>query len=442
MNDERVAFFDEQRRNRRATWRLAAASVLGVLAMGVPVSLVMTPLVYGAILIAAETLNLVHPLPAAVTQPIAAAVDVLRSALDSGGRGAGPSLALPQLALLGAAAVVPGMVVMCVTWLKLRSATSATAARLLRPLNARQVRVGDLEETQLRNIVDELAIAAGLPPPAVRVIDAPAANAAIIGSTERDAVLVVTRGLLDDFSRDETQAVVAHLLGSAGNGDLKIAADLDALFQTPGRLTAFLDAHAGTTGADDDSPGWRTPLMLASQSVKWTLFLCTAVFVGPLLALLWRTRRHLADATAVQLTRNPESLWQALAHANHSDGVIEGSAPPSYLFIVGPEGADDKMGTNSLVGFHPPTGTRLRRIERQGATSRSGRGGSTEPWPRRLVSAIGRGVVGVLLGIGLAAGGAGMVIFAGLSVFIDLLTATLVHEGFGWLAAIKHAILG
>ncbi len=440
MIDERVAFFDEQRRNRRATWRLAAASVLGVLAMGVPVSLVITPLVYGAILIVAEFINLVHPFPAVVTQPIAGAIDVLRSALDSDRRHVGPPMT--QLAMLAAAAVVPGMTVMLLLWLKVRSAAHTTAGRLLRALNARDVRAGDFEETQLRNVVEEMAIAAGLPAPGLHVIDASATNAAIVGSSERDAVLVVSRGLLDDFSRDETQAVVAHLVGSAGNGDLEIAADLDALFQIPGRLTAFLDAHAGTTGADDDNPGWRTPVMLASQSVKWTLLLCTAIFVGPLLALLWRARRHLADATAVQLTRNPESLWQALAHVSRSDGVIDGSAPASYLFIVGPQGADDKMGTNSFVAFHPPTGVRLRRIEREGAASRSGQTGSTQPWPRRILSAIGRAAVAGLFAIGLAAGGAGVVIFAGFSVFIDLLAATLIHEAFGVLGVITHAILG
>jgi Zn-dependent protease with chaperone function len=442
VSDDRVAFFDEQRRNRRAAWRLAAASTLGVLAMGVPVSLVITPLVYGAILIVAEVLNLVHPFPAAVTQPIAAAIDLLRAALDSDGRHAGPPLPLTQLTMLAAAAVVPGMTVMLVLWLSVRSAAQAGAGRLLQALHARELRATDFEETQLRNIVEEMAIAAGLPPPGVRVIDVSSANAAIVGSCERDAVLVVSRGLLDDFSRDETQAVVAHLVGSAGNGDLKIAADLDAVFESPGRLTAFLDAQAGTTGAADDNPGWRTPLMLASQSVKWTLFLCTAIFVGPLLALLWRARRHLADATAVQLTRNPESLWEALAHAYRSDGVIDGSAPASYLFIVGPQGVDDKMGTNSFVVFHPPIGTRLRRIECEGATSRSARGGSTEPWPRRIVSAFGRAVVGALVGIGLAPGGAGMVIFVGLSVVIDLLAATLIHEAFGVLAVITHMILG
>ena len=366
MTGERVAFFEEQARNRRATWRLAVASAVSVVLMGIPVSLVITPLVYGVVLILVELVNLLHPLPATMTRHIGALTDALQAALDTRGGTAARVSAL-QLVAIGAVALAPGIVVMLGLWSAVRSVVDRSGVGTLSlALGARPVRRDDLEETQLQNVAEEMAIAAGLPPSRVMLIDTPAANAGLCGSREREATLVISRGLIDAFSRDETQAIVAHLVGSAGNGDLRIAADFASLFQALGRLAALLDAPIGATSfagvRDDDNPGWRTPLILASQSVKWTLFLCTSAVVGPMLALLWRARRYLADATAVQLTRNPEALWQALAHLARVDGAIPGGAPASYLFIVDSTGATgnaDKMGTNSLVTFHPRLERRL-----------------------------------------------------------------------------------
>jgi Zn-dependent protease with chaperone function len=442
---ERVAFFEEQARHRRATWRLAVASAVSVVLMGIPVSLVITPLVYGLILIVAELVNLVHPLPAAMTRQIGALTDAFQAALDTRG-GTAARVSARQLGALAAVALAPGIVVMLGLWSAVRSVVNRSGVGTALPApGARPVRRDDLEETQLQNVAEEMAIAAGLPPPRVMLIDTPAANAGLFGPREGEATLVVSRGLLDAFSREETQAIVAHLVGSAGNGDLRIAAELAALFQTLERLTALLAAPLGAT-FDEDRPGWRTPLMLASQSVKWTLFLCTSAVVGPMLALLWRARRYLADATAVQLTRNPEALWQALIHLGRSGGGIEGADSVSYLFIVGPEsvawtGRGDKMGTNSLAAFHPPLDRRLRRIERQGATSRIAIA-SSRPWPRRLAALGGTAVVGLLFGIGLLAGGAGMVIFVGISVFVDVLALEAVHGVFSLLGVIKAATVG
>jgi Zn-dependent protease with chaperone function len=488
VTGERVAFFEEQARNRRATWRLAVASASSVVLIGIPVSLVITPLIYGLILIVVEVVHLVHPLPAAMTQQIGALIDAFQAALDTRRGTVAPVSAL-QLVAIGAVALAPGVIVMLGLWSAVRAVVNRSGVgTLLLALGARPVRRDDLEETQLQNVAEEMAIAAGLPPPRVMLIDTRAANAGLCGPRHGEATLVVSRGLLDGFSREETQAIVAHLVGSAGNGDLRIAADLASLFQTLGLLTALLDAPIGATsfarlrdvvraslrrtenaaeddrmGAllagrlslqgkageaprDDDHPGWRTPLILASQSVKWTLFLGTSLIVGPTLALLWRARRYLADATAVQLTRNPEALWQALIHLGRSGGGLEGGDPASYLFIVGPEsvewaGRGDKMGTNSLVTFHPRLDRRLRRIERQGATSRIA-AAATQPWPHRIAKAAGTAAIGVVFGIGLLAGGAGMALFVGISVVVDVLALEAVHGVFSLLGAIKAATLG
>ena len=165
--------------------------------------------------------------------------------------------------------------------------------------------------------------------------------------------------------------------------------------------------------------------------------------VGPTLALLWRARRYLADATAVQLTRNPEALWQALMHLARIDGEIPGASAVSYLFIVDGTGptASDKMGTNSLITFHPRIGRRLRRLERQGASSRIAES-SSRPWMQRLVTFFGTAFVGLVFGIGLLAGAVGVVLFVGISLVVDVLALEAVHGVFALLGVIKTAVLG
>ena len=497
---DRVAFFEEQRRNRRATWRLAWASVAAIVLTGIPVSLVITPLVYGVLLSVGELANLVHPLPGAVTAPFASMMTFVHGAFNAPGADAGRAFpSVPALAILGAALLAPGIVVVVALWFGVRSILGRSGVGgLLLALGARAPHGSDLEEAQLQNVVEEMAIAAGVTPPRVMLLDNGAANAAVVGSGEGDATIVMSRRLLDDFSREETQAIAGHLVGSISNGDIGIASTLATVFQTFGLLMTVLDAPVGRRSAESlrrlirvalrrpappgegdqlgvalagrlslndeddmaesatDNPGWRVPLIFASQAVKWTLFMFTTAIVGPLLALLWRARRHLADATAVKLTRNPEALWQALAHLIRSGGLVAGGEASSYLFIVGPEAvgwrhdgnqkdaprADDKMGTNSFVAFHPPTGSRLRRIERQGATSRMADGRSSRPFVGQMGGYVGRAIVGLVFGIGLAAAFAGMALIVGVSVVTDVMVLGLVHELFSVLGAIRHATVG
>jgi Zn-dependent protease with chaperone function len=496
---DRVAFFEEQRRNRRATWRLAVVSALGVALMGIPVSLVVTPLVYGVLLIAIDSANLFHLAPASVARLPAAVAGLLQGVLDWI---ASEAMAQPPgaatVVLFVTALVAPGVALMVALWLGVRALLHrAGVGGLLLKLGARDPRPLDLEEHQLQNIVQEMAIAAGLAQPRVVLLDTDGANAALIGSAGGEATVVVSRRLLDDFSREETEAVVGHLVGSMSNGDLKIAFTISSVFQTFGLLVTLLDAPfslrstdnlrrlmwllmhrraddvaerdlagallAGRLSFDDDAespdsnerPGIWTPVILINLTVKWTLFVFTSALVGPAIALLWRARRYLADATAVQLTRNPDALWSALAKLVHRGGLVDGGDAASHLFIVGPEsiaprslgehlrrGADDRLGTNSYVAFHPPLDRRLRRLHAQGATlDVAPRRSTATPLPR-LVYAIGVVVVGVLLTVGMAAAFAGVALFLFISLFFAAMALMAIHGIFYLLGAVKAAIIG
>jgi Zn-dependent protease with chaperone function len=93
------------------------------------------------------------------------------------------------------------------------------------------------------------------------------------------------------------------------------------------------------------------------------------LFVGLPVGLLWRSRRYLADATAVELTRNPTGLYRGLTRIGQAGAAVPGGGEVAHLFIVGPEG--DRPGTFSereglLMGMHPSLKRRLKRLERMG----------------------------------------------------------------------------
>ncbi len=105
-----------------------------------------------------------------------------------------------------------------------------------------EMRSAELKELQLADVVQEMAIAAGLPAPRVMLIDSPGANAVVVGASSEDARIIVSRRLIDDLSREELEGVLAHLIASVANGDLRIAVRMTAVFEACGLLVAIINA--------------------------------------------------------------------------------------------------------------------------------------------------------------------------------------------------------
>jgi len=403
---DRETFFAAQARNRRAAWRLTALAGFGVALMGVPMSAVISPLVYAAILILNDFVSLI--IPSADLIPLLAHFDRQP--------GAAPLPDAGVAAILIVALVLPGSLAMLLAWLGARALFLGPGEeRLLRSLGARPPRPGDLEERQLQNLVEEMGIAAGLRPPRVALLDGTAANAGAVGTSPDDTTLVVSRRLLDELDRDETQGVIAQLVASVGNGDLGAALAIISMHRAFGLVMAVLGApfggHARRTllrilrlglrrgrmnpaeleeldamlaktadGPDGDiNPSRRTtvldvlrlPFMLA-QTAFWMCRLAFVSFVvGPLLALAWRSRRYLADATAVQLTRQPDAVARGLRALATRGGAIPGGGWAAPLFVIGPAASPAsgfKGDDFGFVSFSPPAPRRLARLRRQGAT--------------------------------------------------------------------------
>ena len=256
--------------------------------------------------------------------------------------------------------VLPGFITMVLLWAIVRLTFRRTGVGgVLRRMEARPPRSGDLAEQRLVNLVQEVAVATAVPPPRVLLIDSEVANVGAAGLTMDDATVVVTRGFVEKLPRDSQQAVIAHVMASVGNGDLTLAAEIMTLIQAWGLVSLVLEAPflpatraslrlvsrtaietlrgradaasrelavdtliagAGWENLDSDElerlpdahplvllfgylPLLLTiaPAAIAAKAIIWL----TLMLTGPFVAVLWRTRRRLADATAVELTRHP-----------------------------------------------------------------------------------------------------------------------------------------
>jgi Zn-dependent protease with chaperone function len=389
-------FFAAQKRNRRATWRMSALCTFAAILMGIPLTLVITPLLYAVGMIGLEILNHFSPQP-----------ELLQSAgnlAHLGGRVADyvvnqrGTLQPGELVLGLSLILLPGMLVTFGLWAGMLALfRHGGVGGTLASINAREPNQADLKELQLADAAQEMAIAAGLPAPKLMLVDSIGANAAAIGSSPADAHIVVSRRLLDDLDRDQLQAILAHLIGSIGNGDLGVAFMVTSVFETSGLLqnliTIPFDAKArarvwrvvrymltgGTpeqkaveaaaiaeslaTSLDSDSgdpdkyfhqgnPGlfkkiYRLlmyPLIFTNMTINLTLWMFLNVVLGPSMAMLWRTRRYLADATSVELTRNPDALARALQCLSEDQTMLEGGDWATHLFIVNPKGDSGLRG--------------------------------------------------------------------------------------------------
>ncbi|MEX0692551.1 MAG: M48 family metalloprotease [Gemmatimonadales bacterium] len=225
---------------------------------------------------------------------------------------------------------------------------------------------------QLVNVVDEMAIASGLPRPTVWVIPDKDPNAFATGIDQRRAHVAVTEGLLDTLSRDELQAVIAHEMGHVKNEDVKLMTLLAALV---GVLALFSEGMwhfmrgGGKVGGRRSSGGGRgkgNPLVLVLL-VLWVVSVILAPLVSRLLALgVSRKREYLADAMAAQFTRNPKAVADALAKIEHvgapTKAIKHGAA---HLCIADPLGrrVTNKQGFMAdLLGTHPPMAVRIARL--------------------------------------------------------------------------------
>ncbi|MBM4355187.1 MAG: M48 family metallopeptidase, partial [Deltaproteobacteria bacterium] len=280
-------------------------------------------------------------------------------------------------------------------------------------------------ERRLMNVVEEMALASGIPVPSVYVLDnEQGINAFAAGRTTADAVVAVTRGALDQFTRDELQGVIGHEFSHILNGDMRLNIRLIGLLggllalATVGRIVWRL----GSVGRKKDGMAFAV-LGLAVMLIGYI-----GVLVGRLLqAAISRQREFLADASAVQFTRNPQGIGGALRRiagwGNGSKVVSPNAEESSHMFFGAP--------LASLFASHPPLGERIRRLEGARAVPEGIPGRGEEP-----SAAAASAVAGLAGGLGAHASHRS----SGFADGLGRLSPETVAAGGGVLAAIPQQV--
>src|SRR4051794_10874109 len=173
-----------------------------------------------------------------------------------------------------------------------------------------------VEYKELHDVVEAVAIGAGLPKPAVYVIQDPHPNAFATGSSQKKAAITATTGLLEIMNREELEGVIGHEMSHIKNYDVRLILIVTTLIGLAGLLASLIwrIAFYGRGGRRGDA---RVLLVLLAAGALLSI---VAFVVGPLLKLaLSRRRESLADASGVELTRNPTGLIHALQKLQQND---------------------------------------------------------------------------------------------------------------------------
>ncbi len=335
-------FFEHQERARRNTGRLVvmfAAAVLGIIAM-----------TYLA---------------------VAVAVVATQGQTSGGGRG-GPTLWDPLLFIVVGGAVI---LIVAVSSLVKMGQLAGGGRVVAESLGGRLLDTGsnDPAERKLLNVVEEMAIASGVPVPKVYVMDnEQAINAFAAGFSPDDAVIGVTRGCIDLLSRDELQGVIAHEFSHILNGDMRLNIRLIGILfgilviGMIGRVVLRSMTHARPSRRSSRSGknGGGGIIVILGVALALLVIGYLGFFFGGLIkAAVSRQREFLADASAVQFTRYPDGIGGALKKiGGYSFGsrVLNAKADEvSHMFFS--QGVSNWLG--GLGATHPPVEDRIRRID-------------------------------------------------------------------------------
>ncbi len=217
------------------------------------------------------------------------------------------------------------------------------------------------EYPELHNVVENLAITAGLPKPKIYIINDPAPNAFATGRNKDHAVVAVTTGLLSMMNRTELEGVLAHELSHIGNRDMLVSTVAVVLVGFVTLASDFFLRSLWWGGGNRDRDNKSNPLL----AIIAIALIVLAPIVATLLQLaISRKREFLADASGALLTRYPEGLANALRKLGaYNQPMLRASNATAHLYITNPFGAKAAMsGLAKLFNTHPPIEDRIRAL--------------------------------------------------------------------------------
>ena len=216
----------------------------------------------------------------------------------------------------------------------------------------------------LYHVVEDMAMVAQIPMPRVFIIEDASLNAFATGSNPQNAAVAATSGLLAIMNREELEAVIGHEVSHIRNYDIRIstiavalASAITLLSSMAGRMMWWGGASRGRRSDDRDSGGLEIILLVVSL---------LAIVLAPLAATLVqlaisRQREFLADASSVELNRNPQGMINALRKLDHSQPMSRHvDDASSALYINDPQ---KRGGLQKLFYTHPPISERIERLQ-------------------------------------------------------------------------------
>ena len=254
-------------------------------------------------------------------------------------------------------------------WSQMRHGGSAVAEMV----GGRRVdsKTTDLRERRLLNVVEEMAIASGIPMPAVYVLEQePGLNAFAAGLTTADAAVAVTRGTLDKLTRDELQGVIAHEFSHILNGDMRLNVRITAIvfgilvigLIGRGLLRSLGRGRVRSSGGGKNKGGGIALLLAIGLALMIIGYI--GYFFGRMIqAAVSRQREFLADASAVQFTRNPLGIGGALKKIGGyalGGSMLNNHAGEIGNFFIAQA---FKSSFGGLWATHPPLDERIRAVE-------------------------------------------------------------------------------
>lgn len=268
--------------------------------------------------------------------------------------------------LLVGIAVIVGGIIMIGSWIKLAQLSSGGKV-VAQGLGGRPVEptTSDLAERRLLNVAEEMAIASGVPVPEVWIMDdEEGINAFAAGTDPSNAVIGVTRGTLDRLTRSELQGVVAHEFSHILNGDMKLNMRLMGwvfglvMLSMLGRI--MLQSFHFMRGSRDSKGGGVIIAIIIAGVAVWLVGSIGVLFARMLQSAISRQREFLADASAVQFTRDPNGISGALKKIGGFSEHGKISSPKAmesrHMFFAG-------SGFSALMATHPPLEKRILAID-------------------------------------------------------------------------------
>ncbi len=271
------------------------------------------------------------------------------------------------LLLVTVAFVVIGIVLVG-TWVRSlqlkgggKSVAESLEAKLIHPNTT------DLDQRRVLNVVEEMAIASGIPVPPVYMIEDDSINAFAAGFHQKDAVIGVTRGCVKLLNRDELQGVMAHEFSHILHGDMRLNIRLVSWLYgiiLIGLIGGFVfrgAAYGSMARRRDKDSG--VPVALIIGIGMMIVGYAGSFFGGLIRSAVSRQREYLADASAVQYTRNPRGIAGALKKigANAYGSQIRSAKASEFSHMFFGSALNSKLG--ALGATHPPLPDRIKRID-------------------------------------------------------------------------------